>query len=69
MLPPFFPRLHFWTPLLAEELRGPLAEFSVRASSPSMHFESAAQCRGGKDLRVRGPEGRQCRSAVAVLEG
>ena len=52
--------------LLAEELMGPLAEFSFRASSPLMHFENATLCRNGQDLWVRGPDGRQCMSAVAV---
>ncbi|UWQ54326.1 acyl dehydratase [Leisingera caerulea] len=52
--------------LLAEELMGPLAEFSFRASSPLMHFENATLCRKGRDLWVRGPDGRQCMSAVAA---
>ena len=55
--------------LLAEELMGPLAEFSFRATSPLMHFESAALCRKGQDLWVRGPDGRQCMSAMAVPRG
>ncbi|MBY6067361.1 acyl dehydratase [Leisingera aquaemixtae] len=52
--------------LLAEELMGPLAEFSFRASSPLMHSESAVLCRNGPDLWVRGPDGRQCMSATAA---
>ncbi|WP_291729253.1 acyl dehydratase [Leisingera sp. F5] len=55
--------------LLAEELMGPLAEFSFRASSPLMHFESAVLCRKGLDLWVRGPDGRLCMSAVAAPKG
>lgn len=52
--------------LLAEEIMGPLAEFSFRASSPLMHFERAAFCRNNNDLWVRGPDGRQCMQANAV---
>lgn len=52
--------------LMAEELMGPLAEFSFRASSPLMHFEEAEFCRNGQDLWVRGPDGRQCMTAQAV---
>ncbi|SLN15131.1 hypothetical protein TRL7639_00242 [Falsiruegeria litorea R37] len=53
--------------LLATEVMGPLAEFSFRASSPLMHFEQAEFCRNGNDLWVRGPDGRQCMQAVAVV--
>jgi 3-methylfumaryl-CoA hydratase len=52
--------------LLAEEVIGPLAGFSFRASSPLMHFETADLCRRGNDLWVRGPDGRQCMSARAT---
>ncbi len=52
--------------LLAERVIGPLAEFSFRASSPLMHFETAELCRNGADLWVRGPDGRQCMQATAV---
>lgn len=52
--------------LMAEELIGPLAEFSFRASSPLMHFETAQFCRKGQDFWVRGPDGRQCMEARAV---
>ncbi|KUJ76534.1 acyl dehydratase [Ruegeria marisrubri] len=52
--------------LLAEELLGPLAEFSFRASSPLMHFETATLCRNGHDLWVRGPDGRECMRATAL---
>ncbi|MEX0301834.1 MAG: acyl dehydratase [Leisingera sp.] len=55
--------------LLAEELMGPLAEFSFRATSPLMHFESADLCCNGQDLWVRGPDGRQCMGAMAVPRG
>lgn len=51
--------------LMAERLMGPLAEFSFRASSPLMHFETAEFCRSGTDLWVRGPDGRQCMQAQA----
>ena len=53
--------------LMATELMGPLAEFSFRASSPLMHFETATFCRNGNDLWVRAPDGRQCMSAAAVV--
>jgi 3-methylfumaryl-CoA hydratase len=52
--------------LMAEELTGPLAEFSFRASSPLMHFETAEFCRSGQDMWVRAPDGRQCMTAKAV---
>ena len=51
--------------LLAQEVIGPLRRFSFRASSPLMHFETGTVCRAGNDLWVRGPDGRQCMSAVA----
>lgn len=52
--------------LFAVEHMGPLAEFSFRASSALMHFETATLCRNGHDLWVRGPDGRQCMAAHAV---
>ncbi len=52
--------------LLAEELMGPLAEFSFRATAPLMHFEAASLCCKGSDLWVRAPDGRQCMQAQAV---
>ncbi len=52
--------------LFATESIGPLAEFSFRASSPLMHFETATLCRNGHKLWVRGPAGRQCMTATAV---
>ncbi|WP_122075738.1 acyl dehydratase [Pseudophaeobacter sp. EL27] len=52
--------------LLAEELMGPLAEFSFRATAPLMHFEAASLCCKGRDLWVRAPDGRQCMQAQAV---
>lgn len=52
--------------LMAQDLMGPLAEFSFRASSPLMHHETATLCRKGETLWVRGPDGRQCVQAVAV---
>ncbi|MBO9447736.1 acyl dehydratase [Ruegeria sp. R14_0] len=53
--------------LFAEDLMGPLAEFSFRASSPLMHFETATLCRNGQAMWVRGPDGRQCMTAEALL--
>ena len=52
--------------LMATELMGPLAEFSFRASSPLIQFETAEFCRNGNDLWVRAPDGRQCMAAVAI---
>ncbi len=52
--------------LLAEDLMGPLAEFSFRATAPLMHFEAATLCCNGTDLWVRAPDGRQCMQASAV---
>ncbi|WP_108861150.1 MaoC family dehydratase N-terminal domain-containing protein [Ruegeria sp. Alg231-54] len=52
--------------LFAEDLAGPLAQFSFRASSPLMHSETATLCRNGQAMWVRGPDGRQCMSAEAV---
>jgi len=51
--------------LLAQELMGPLADFSFRATAPLMHFEVAEFCCKGQDLWVRAPDGRQCMQAVA----
>ncbi len=52
--------------LMATDLIGPLAEFSFRATSPLMHYETATLCRKDSDFWVRAPDGRQCMSAVAV---
>ncbi|WP_170416330.1 acyl dehydratase [Ruegeria atlantica] len=52
--------------LFAEDLVGPLAQFSFRASSPLMDCETATLCRNGQSMWVRGPDGRQCMSAEAV---
>lgn len=52
--------------LFATDLMGPLSEFSFRASSPLMHFETAALCRNGRELWVAGPDGRKCMQAVAT---
>ncbi|WP_417714184.1 acyl dehydratase [Pseudophaeobacter arcticus] len=52
--------------LLAQELMGPLAEFSFRATAPLMHFEAATLCCRGRDLWVRAPDGRQCMQAQAL---
>ncbi|AVO38895.1 acyl dehydratase [Pukyongiella litopenaei] len=52
--------------LLAGDLMGPLGEFSFRAASPLMHFETGTCCRNGPDLWVRGPDGRLVMSATAT---
>lgn len=52
--------------LMALDLTGPLAQFSFRAASPLMHFETASLCRHGTDLWVRGPDGRMVMTANAV---
>ncbi|WP_170763374.1 acyl dehydratase [Ruegeria lacuscaerulensis] len=52
--------------LFAEKLMGPLEQFTFRASSPLMHFETASLCRNGQALWVRGPDGRQCMTAEAT---
>jgi len=52
--------------LMAEELLGPLSEFSFRATAPLIHVEAATLCRNGADLWVRGPDGRLCMSARAL---
>lgn len=59
-------------PLLAQLLMlkaqtelGPLETFEFRATAPLMHFEAAILCRNGRDLWVRGPDGRQCMVAKA----
>ncbi|MFK7835198.1 MAG: acyl dehydratase [Sulfitobacter sp.] len=57
-------------PLLAQHLMlfaqrhlGSLKGFEFRATAPLMHFETAELCLVGRDLWVRGPDGRQCMSA------
>ena len=59
-------------PLLAQHLMlmataslGPLTKFAFRATAPLMHFETATLCRKGRELWVRGPDGRQCMQATA----
>ncbi len=52
--------------LFATETMGPPAEFSFRATSALMHFETAVLCRNGTDLWVRGPDGRQVMRASAA---
>lgn len=52
--------------LMARDLVGPLAQFSFRAFSPLMHFETASLCRRDTDLWVRGPDGRAVMMANAV---
>lgn len=54
--------------LFATEIMGPLSQFSFRASSPLMHFETAILCRKGDILWIRGPDGRQVMQAVAQSE-
>jgi len=55
--------------LKAEREQGPLAGFSFRATAPLMHWEEAALCRRGRDLWVRGPDGRQVMYARARRDG
>ena len=59
-------------PLLAQHLMlmatrslGDLTEFTFRATSTLMHFETATLCRKGRKLWVRGPDGRLCMTATA----
>ncbi|WP_271949717.1 acyl dehydratase [Ruegeria faecimaris] len=51
--------------LFAEDVMGPLAQFSFRATSALMHFETASLCRRGNTLWVRAADGRQCMIAEA----
>ena len=51
--------------LMAEGELGPLTAFSFRATAPLMHHEAAVLCRKGRELWVRGPDGRQCMAARA----
>ncbi len=51
--------------LMAEEAFGPLETFRFRATAPLMHFETARLCRKGRNLWVRGPDGRLCMEAEA----
>lgn len=51
--------------LMAENALGPLTKFSFRATAALMHFETATLCRKGRELWVRGPDGRQCIQASA----
>ncbi len=45
--------------LKAERDLGPLDTFTFRATAPLMHTEGATICRKGRDLWVRGRDGRQ----------
>ena len=51
--------------LMAADELGPLTAFSFRATAPLMHHEAAVLCRKGRELWVRGPDGRQCMAARA----
>ena len=51
--------------LKAERELGPLTQFSFRATAPLLHTETATLCRAGRDLWVRGPDGRLCMKASA----
>lgn len=53
--------------LMAEAELGPLKNFTFRANSPLMHFETATFCRNGTTLWVRGPDGRQCMSGEVKI--
>lgn len=52
--------------LMAQDQIGPLVQFSFRAVSALLHFETATLCRSGTDLWVRGPDGRAIMTAQAV---
>ena len=51
--------------LMAQDHLGALERFEFRATSPLMHHEVATLCLRGRDLWVRGPDGRQCMVAKA----
>mgnify|MGYP003633144442 FL=1 len=51
--------------LKAQDELGPLSRFNFRATAPLIHSETASLCRNGRDLWVRGPDGRQCMVAQA----
>lgn len=53
--------------LMAQEQLGPLKGFAFRATAPLMHFETATLCLNGRDLWVRGPDGRQCMQATVEV--
>ncbi|WP_425100747.1 FAS1-like dehydratase domain-containing protein [Tropicibacter sp. S64] len=46
--------------LLLAEREAPVQTFRFRATAPLMHTETATFCRNGKDMWVRGSDGRQC---------
>ncbi|MCX7558492.1 acyl dehydratase [Sulfitobacter sp. F26204] len=51
--------------LMAQDHLGPLARFDFRATAPLIHDETAYLCIKGRDLWVRGADGRQCMIAKA----
>jgi 3-methylfumaryl-CoA hydratase len=51
--------------LKAEADIGPLREFTFRATAALVHTETAELCAKGRDLWVRGPDGRLCMTATA----
>lgn len=51
--------------LKAEAELGPITQFSFRATAPLLDHETASLCRTGRDIWVRGPDGRQCMVASA----
>ena len=51
----------------AEAELGSLSGFSFRATAPVYLGEVPEFCRKGKDLWVRGADGRQCMEAVAEV--
>lgn len=55
--------------LKAERELGPLGGFRFRATAPLMQGEEAALCRSGRDLWVRGPDGRLIMRACACSAG
>ena len=50
--------------LMVDRPEDPLRRFRFRMTAPLMHTETATLCRKGPDAWVRGPDGRQCLTAV-----
>lgn len=50
--------------LMVDRPDDPLRSFTFRMTAPLMHTETATLCRKGQDAWVRGPDGRQCLTAV-----
>ena len=52
--------------MLMAEAAAPVRAFTFRATAPLMDHEEAVLCQAGRDMWVRGPDGRQC--MVATVE-